>query len=208
MSRARPIDLPHDIAHELGLPDARIWFDVHRNGDKASVEQLELLVVVTGDELDDLLDADVTQGALIRHLREALGQGCIPAEVAERQRAYREMRKHAPECRSCGLPGNSTRHHFVNKWIMKTLSNYVEVGARPLCTIPLCIECHRDLHDRSDEAVSIVPHLTRAERCFASDLIERLRRERPGIFNLLSEGAPETYEARLVRDWMEGLFDR
>lgn len=209
MSRARPIDLPGEIAHSLGLDDTRIWFDVHRNGEQATAEQLELLVIVTGDELDDLLDADVTQGALIRHLRRALDQGCIPADVAERQKAYRLLRKQAPECRACGMPGNSTRHHFVNKWIMKELSNYPEVGARPRCTIPLCIECHRDLHDRHrGEAVSIVGHLVAAERRFASDLIERLRRERPGIFRLLSQGAPETYEARLVRDWMDGLFDR
>lgn len=199
MSRARPICLPDGDV---------VWFDTKQNGEQASVEQLELLVAVTGTELDDLLDADVTQGALIRHLREALDQGCVPAEVIERRRLYKEMRRHAPECRSCGLPGNSTRHHFVNKWIMKTLSNYVEVGARPLCTIPLCIECHRDLHDRSRATVSIVPYLTRGEKRFASDLIERLRRERPGIFNLLSEGAPEAYEARLVRDWTDGLFDR
>lgn len=208
MSRARPIDLPGEIAEELGLEDSRIWFDTHQNGMQASAEQLELLVVVTGLELDDLLDADVTQGALIRHLRAALDQGCIPAEVAERQRVYREMRLNGPECRQCGVPGKSTRHHFVNKWIMKTLSNYREVGARPKCTIPLCIECHRDLHDRSSGAVSIIPHLTAGERKFASDLIERLRRERPKIFTLLSEGAPETYEARLIHDWIDGLFDR
>jgi hypothetical protein len=198
MSRARPVTLP---------TGETLWFDTALNGTRATGDQLELLVSVTGDELDDLLDANVTQGELVRRLREALDQGCIPEDVLERQRLYKAMRKLDPECRCCGRPDNSTRHHFVNKWIMKELSNYRDVGARTRCTVPVCIECHRDLHDRNNEAVSIVGYLTAEERHFASELIERLRRERPDIFNLLAEGDDSVYEARLVKDWLDGHFD-
>ncbi len=198
MSRARSVILPSGDT---------MWFDMKLKGAHATAEQLELLVSITGEDLDDLLDGSVTQGELIVRLREALEQGCIPEEVLERQRLFKAMRKLDPECRCCGRPENSTRHHFVNKWIMKELSNYNEVGPRTRCTVPICIDCHRDLHDRSNEAVSIVPYLTVHERAFARDLIERLRRERPDIFNLLSEGDESVYEARLVKDWLNGRFD-
>lgn len=199
MSRARPITLPTGETE---------WFDTALNGTQASADQLELLVTVTGEDLDDLLDGSITQGELLRRLREALDQGCVPEEVLERQRLFRAMRRLDPECRCCGRPGLSTRHHYVNKWIMKELSNYREVGPRTKCTVPVCIDCHRDLHDRSNEAVSIVPYLTPDEREFANALIERLRRERPDIFNLLAEGDDSVYEARLIKDWLHGQFDQ
>lgn len=199
MSRARPLTLPTGEV---------VWFDQAANGLKATADQLELLVTITGEDLDDVLDGSVTQGELLRRLREALDQGCVPAEVRERQRLFRRMRMLDPECRCCGQPGESTKHHYVNKWIMKELSNYREVGARSKCTIPVCITCHRDLHDRSNEGVSIVDYLTARERAFANGLIERLRRERPDIFNLLAEGDDSVYEARLIKDWLEGHFDQ
>lgn len=198
MSRARPLTLPTGEV---------VWFDTSLNGLKATADQLELLVTVTGEDLDDVLDGSVTQGELLTRLREALDQGCVPEEVLERQRLFRALRRLDPECRCCGQPGNSTMHHFVNKWIMKELSNYREVAARSRCCIPVCITCHRDLHDRCNEAVSVLPYLTPGERAFASALIERLRRERPDIFALLAEGDDSVYEARLVRDWIEGRFD-
>jgi len=196
-------------ARQITLPDGeQWWYDTGKNGRLATHEQLELLTTITGVELDDLLDAHITQGQIVEALRDALDQGATPAEVAERQKVYRAQRQVQPECRLCGRPGDSTRHHYVNRWMMRELSNYVKVGARSQCTIPVCINCHRDLHNRDSPNVSIVKYLTREERTNASRLLEQLRREHPAIIDLLAEGDDSVYEARLVKDWLEGRFDQ
>lgn len=200
MSRARPILLPDG--------DQR-WFDTSLNGRPVNSDELELLAAAEDVSLDDLLDEELTQGQLVSRLRDALGQNGIPAEIEMRRRAARVQRQQQPACRMCGQEGNSTRHHFVNKWIMKELSNYRSVGARTRCTVPICGTCHVGLHDRNGGTdKSIVPYLEKPEREFARNLIELLRREHPKVFDLLSEGdADNVYEARLIRDWHEGRFD-
>lgn len=201
VSRARPIRLPDGEA---------LWFNTRLNGRDAEVADLELLAAFEDVSLDDLLDENLTQGDLILRLREALGQGGVPPQVEMRRRSAQAERQVQPRCRFCGAEGNSTRHHFVNRWIMKELTNYDEVGARSRCTVPVCGSCHVDLHDRSsgtDKSIAAV--LNEREREFACDLLERLRREHPKVFGLLAEGDAESvYEARLVRDWLDGLFDR
>lgn len=187
---------------------AGCWWDVSRNGQKASGDQLELLASVEDVEIDDILDSSLTQGDVVTRLRSALGLGAIPAAIVARREERRKERQTKPKCRICDAVGNSTAHHFVNKWIMKELSNYVEVAPRRLCTIPVCIECHRDLHFRGGLARSIVPHLTDDEKAFANALIERLRKEKPKLFDLLSDGEDSVYEARLIKDWIAGKFDK
>ncbi len=199
MSRARPITLPDG---------EEIWFDVSRNGQQASVEDLSLLASVEDIELDDLLDESLTRGDVLRRLRDALGQGQVPADVEMRRNAARVLRQQAPKCRICGVDGDSTKHHFVNRWIMRELSNYDEVGSRSKCTIPVCRACHIDLHDRNTPTYCIVPFLSEDERRFARDLIESLRREHPKVLELLLDGDGESvYEARLIQDWAAGRFD-
>lgn len=200
MSRARPIVLPDGD---------QVWFDTSQNGRPVEVEELELLAAVEDVSLDDLLDEELTQGQLVTRLRDALGQNGIPAQIEMRRNAARVQRQQQPECRICGMEGNSTRHHFVNRWLMRELSNYRLVGARSQCTVPVCSGCHVDLHNRnSGTEKSIVAYLNKDERKFARDLLELLRREHPKVFDLLAEGdAENVYEARLVRDWLEGRFD-
>src|SRR4051812_47086159 len=104
MSRARPI--------------ADQWFDVQKNGQKATAEQLELLATVEGVDIDDLLEEVLTQGEVVMRLREAFGQG-IPAEVLEKRQKWREKRRLEKKCRLCGKEHDSTKHHFVNRWMLK-----------------------------------------------------------------------------------------
>lgn len=199
MSRARPVTLPDGSEY---------WFDMGTVKDQARADDLELLASFEDVEIDDLLDESLTRGDVLRRLREHLGVGNIPAEVEMRRRAARFERQRQPECRICQKTGDSTKHHFVNKWILKELSNYEQVGARSRCCVPVCIDCHRDLHDRSTDTVSIVPYLEPHERQFARDVLEQLRREHPKILDLLAEGDYSVYEARLVKDWLEGRFDK
>lgn len=192
MSRARPI---------LGK-----WFDVNKNGIEATDEQLELLATVENVDLDELLDADLTQGEVIARLRLAIGD-TVPESVIRRREALREERKTVPECRICGKKGDSTRHHFVNKWILKELATYSQKWAdRSRNCIPLCIHCHREVHSRSLGTHSIVPYLTDKERQFAEEALTTLSEERPKILILLARGDSDVYETRLVRDWIEGKF--
>jgi hypothetical protein len=192
-------------AREIG----GVWFDVTRNGKKATERQLLLLAAAENIPLDDLFDEGLTQGQVIIRLRTALGEGVIPPEVIERQRARREEMRHEPECRKCGRVGHSTRHHFTNRWLMLLLENYQAYAARRLCTIPLCVECHRDLHDRRDEQdKSIVPYLKPHEAAFAQKLLTELREQHPKIFDLLAGGTGNVYEARLVQDYLAGEFSK
>jgi hypothetical protein len=180
-----------------------------RAGDRRATDaQLELLATIETDcELDDLLDEELSQGEVLRRLREALGQSPVPREVVERVRGWREERAHAPACRMCGKIGDSTKHHFINKWMLKELSNYAQrwSNRRENC-IPLCIDCHAGIHMRDDRPKSIVHLLTSEERAFAEAALSALAEEHPKIVILLARGDSGVYQTQLVRDWMDGRF--
>lgn len=193
MSRARPI--------------AGKWFDLHQNSQKATAEQLELLASTEDIDLDDLLEEVLTQGDVVERLRKALGQ-TIPPEVLLRRQKWREERQVSKDCRICGRKGDSTQHHFVNRWILKELDGYQHKWAdRKKNCIPVCIDCHRDLHSRSNGPMSIADKLTDREKEFATAAIQALFDEHPKLFLLVARGQDSVYEARLVRDWIEGKFD-
>jgi len=203
MSRARPIEINGET----------VWFD--RKGDQATDEQLELLASLheigegldEDTELDDLLDADLSQGQVLALLRKALGQG-MPPEVADRKERWREQRAIAPACRICGKRGDSTKHHFVNKWILKELEKYPSVWSdRRINTIPLCIHCHRSVHTRGEGPHSIADYLTDEEMGFAHRALETFVDERPAVAWLVIRGDESVYETRLMRDWIEGKFE-
>lgn len=183
------------------------WFDTGKNARKATVFQIELLASALDISIDDLLDKQLNQGEIVVALREALGEDRIPSEIEERRLRDREERKRERPCRICGRKGDSTRHHFVNRWILRILSNYHLVGDRRICTIPVCTKDHRDLHSRENGPLSIARHLDERERQFVREHIERLRREHQGLFDMLADGDPAVYEACLVQDWLDGKFD-
>lgn len=197
MSRARPIRYEEEI----------LWIDTKRNGQKATARQLELLATIeTNCELDDLLDQSLTQGEVVERLRQALGHG-IPDGVLEKIKRWREDRHQQPQCRICKKEGDSTKHHFVNKWILRELTNYQQKWAqRSQNCIPVCIECHRDLHSRDNGPRSIAEHLNAEEREFAERALSALSEERPKLLILLARGDDSVYESRLVKDWIVGAF--
>jgi hypothetical protein len=198
MSRARPVVLPDG---------EKVWFDVTRSGEQASDGQLELLAVITQIDIDDLLDAVITRGEVLTRLRDALGQNGIPIDVQERRRRWREHRRLQPACLKCGKEGDSTKHHFVNKWILRELADYGSKWAdRSKNTIPLCVHCHRLIHQRDDSVKSIVELLNDEQREFADAALTVLSEERPKLLILIARGDEGTYETRLVRDWIEGKF--
>lgn len=214
MSRARPVRLPakyHPLFEDdPSFRDGTYWIDVKKNGQTASNEQIELLAVIEQVDLDDLLDAVLTQGEVITRLRYALGQnGVIPTDVLERRQKWRDQRSVQPACRKCGREGDSTRHHFVPKWILKELRDYSSKWAdRSKACIDLCIECHRRIHQRLDESdKSIVEFLTEEEKQFAHRALSALSEERPKLLILIARGSSETYETQLVWDWFRGEFD-
>lgn len=198
MSRARPI--------------GGLWFDTQQNGKACKVEHLELLAAAENISVDDLLDASLNQGELIRRLRAALGEGVIPAEVLEKMRARKAEAALLPACRICGTngwecEGSITRHHFIPRWMMLQLENYQAYAARSRCTIPVCLGRHRDLHARDDLAgKSIVPYLTDHERAFAQKMLEELEEQHPKVFKLIASGDETVYEGQLVRDYLAGEF--
>jgi hypothetical protein len=196
MSRSRPIDTPH----------GSIWVDTKQHGQKATHEQLELLAANLDAEIDDVLDTYITQGEVVKELRSIMGQ-TPPADVISRVTAARAMRQTMPECRVCGRVGDSTQHHFVNKWILRELDGYERQWAkRKLNCIPVCIDCHRDLHARDNGSQSIAHLLTAEEKEFAERALTALSEERPKLLILIARGSDSTYETRLVRDWLEGRF--
>lgn len=199
MSRARPIPTPDGNLH---------WFDIQKNGQKATAEQLELLASAEDVDLDDLLEEVLTQGDVVERLRKHLGQ-TIPPEVFLRRQKWREQRHQSKDCRICGKKGDSTQHHFVNRWILKQLDGYQRRWAsRTFNCIPVCIDCHRDLHSRSNGSHSIVEYLTDTEKDFAERAIQALYDERPNLFLLIARGSDSVYETRLIRDWIEGKFKK
>lgn len=197
MSRARPIQ----------IHDQKIWFDRKRNHVKATADQLEYLAAAEDIDIDDLLDESLIQAEVMDRLRAALGVNKVPKEVEERRELKRKERQELPECRICAGIGNSTRHHFVNRWMMKELSNYDIYSHRSKCTIPVCVECHRDLHSRDYSDKSIIPYLNDHEKMVASSILEDLSRERPRIFLLLVKGNYNVYETRLIYDYLNEEFD-
>jgi len=107
----------------------------------------------------------------------------------------------------CGREGDSTKHHFINKWILRELEFYATKWAdRSKNCIPLCLDCHRKIHSRSEDTGSIVPLLNKEERAFAEGALKALAEERPKLLILIGRGSPEVYETRLILDWMEGKF--
>jgi len=199
MSRARPIILPDGET---------FWVDTKRNNERATEEQLELLMTVEAVELDDLLDGiELSQGEAIRRLRKALGQDFIPEAVLKRRAQMRNERKAQPTCRMCGRAGDSTKHHFINKWILRELSSYARRwSSRQRNCIPLCIECHRMIHSRSRGVNSIVEMLNDTEKQFAEEALHTLSEEHPKLLILIARGDDSVYESRLVKDWIEGRF--
>lgn len=196
MSRSRSITTPWgEVA----------WFD--SKDPRPRDWQLELLALFEQKELDDLLDESLTQAEVYRRLYIALHGDPVPVDVLERRERWRRARREAPKCRVCDKQGDSTRHHFVNKWILKELSGYSAKWAdRSQNCIPVCIDCHRDLHRRDGEAHSVVPYLTEDERVFAEAALTTLANERPSLLILIGRGDNSVYEARLVKDWMEKAF--
>lgn len=198
MSRARYVKINGE----------KYWFDMTTNHRKATDKQLELLTTVEDLDLEELLESNVTQGDVLRRLREALGEAPIPHHVLIKRQKWRKARQTQPKCRLCQKEGDSTKHHFVNKWILKELRGYhAKWSNRRDNCIPLCIDCHRDLHDRSGPAKSIAHILTDGEKAFASRALEALSEERPKLLILIARGDDSVYEARLVKDWFEGLFE-
>jgi hypothetical protein len=195
-------------ARSVSINDQTLWFDMKLAHLKATDKQIELLATIEDLEMDDLLESNVTQGDVLKRLREALGQAPIPPDVLLKRQKWRRERQTQPPCRLCHKIGDSTRHHFVNKWILKELSGYGrEWSNRQENCIPLCIDCHRDLHDRSGPSKSIAHVLTAREKDFANRAIERLSEERPKLLILIAKGSDTVYEARLIKDWFEGLFE-
>lgn len=199
MSRARPI--------------AGLWFDRKRSHFKATSEQLETLAAVENIPIDDLLDEGLLQGQVVMRLREALGEGVIPPEVLERKRQRRLEAAQQPACRICDAygwecEGSITRHHFIPRWMMLQLENYQAYATRRLCTIPICISRHRDLHLRGDEETpkSIAQFLNERERKFAQKMLDELREQHLAIFDLIGGGDGSTYESQLLLDYRRGRF--
>lgn len=199
MSRARYIDLNEED---------RVWFDTRLNGERARTDHLELLALVEDIDLDDLLDGHVTQRDVIHRLRDALGQNTIPDEVFTRREEWRAARRIAPKCRICDAKENSTKHHFINKWILRELKEYAKKWSdRTINTIPICLDCHRDLHMRTGPAKSIVEYLTSSEREFAYAALDALCEQAPKLALILARGDDSVYESRLLKDFILGLFD-
>src|SRR4051812_15193181 len=195
MSRARPFTINGET----------YWFDMKHA--KATDKQLELLAVAENVDLEELLEASNTQAEVLDRLRATLGD-VIPHEVLVRRQKWRKERQRQPKCRICDKQGDSTRHHFVNRWILRELSTYASKWSnrRENC-IPVCIDCHRDLHDRSNGPVSIARYLTARERRYADQALSALAEERPKLLILLARGDSSVYEASLVKDWLAGCFE-
>jgi hypothetical protein len=186
------------------------WFDTSLDGQPAQAEQLELLIDATGVDLDEILDSDLTQGQVKLALHEALHGEVVPPEVLERKRQRKTAQRLRPPCRICGVEGKSTKHHFIPRWIMRELENYQTYAPRSICTIPLCVDCHRDLHDRTTDVPgkSIVSYLKPREAALAQRILDDLKEQRPGIFDLIAAGNEYTYEYVLVKDYRAGEFTR
>ncbi len=200
MSRARSWTHP-DTGEEY-------WFDVH---DSQALEwQLELLSDVLEEELDDLLDSQISQSEAIFRLNE--WSELIPPEGLRKKRP--KPPREPAVCRICPgegwiCEGRVDKHHFVPKWIMLELEEYEKYAPRPKCTIQTCLHIHKFLHKRhgNGQSKSIAKYLTDEEKAMAHHLIAALRQERPHIYALIAEGDKTSYEWQLIHDWRRGMFD-
>lgn len=199
MSRAR--DWTHPITGEV------LWFDAYDS--EATVEQLEVLAEMEDADIDDLLDERLSTRAVLYRLNH--NSGLIPHEIIEQKRARVQSTQRPLVCRYHDDPddceGAITRHHFVPRWLMLELPDYINYAPRVYCTIPACVGWHRFLHIRDgDSNKSIAPYLTEAERDIADHLIESLKDVRPVLFDLIAHGDDTSYEWQLIHDWQEGKF--
>jgi hypothetical protein len=191
-----------------------IWFDVQRKNEKATAKQLELLAAAENTTLDDLLDEGLNQHECALRLRKALGEGVIPPEVLERQRAAKEAARRQPKCRICDAlktecEGSITRHHFVPRWMMLKLENYQAYAARSRCTIPICVGRHRDLHIDGDEQTpkNIAQFMTDRERAFAQKMLDELFDQTGrSTREWLDTSLTRDYDAILIEDYHLGAF--
>jgi hypothetical protein len=159
------------------------------------------------ENLESLIDGNLTQREVQERLRAALGQGEIPPHIRERREAYRRAHQGNGVCRKCQDTDQITRHHFVNKWMLKLLHDYKQHwGHRWLCTIPLCLTCHRRLHSRDDSDKSIIELLRPEELDFAQTALEVILYQRPAVARLPMFGDPCVYEAQLMHDFRAGHF--
>lgn len=200
MSRAR--DWVHPVTGRI------FWFDAYDS--EATVGQLEVLAEMEDADIDDLLDERLSTRAVLYRLNDA--SDLIPHEIIEQKRARALSTQRVLVCRFHKDPedceGAITRHHFVPRWLMLELSDYIDYAPRTYCTIPACVGWHRFLHLRNNGgSKSIAPYLTDAEKEIANHLIASLRQERPKVYALLAEGDKTSYEWQLVHDWRRGLFD-
>lgn len=205
MSRARPWTDP--------ATGETVWFD---QKSPASVRQLELLADYEGLELDDLLDEGLSAKQALFRIRQVADPTVIPEHVLARRRERERAIGMTVACRICTLngwqcEGRITRHHFVPRWLMLMLENYQSYAARSVCTIPICVGRHRDLHYRSpgggDDPKSIVPYLRKHEREFAQKLLDELREQIPSErWHLFAGGDEGSYEGQLIKDYQAGLF--
>lgn len=202
MSRARPIELPGGET---------IWFDTNRNGeaftDALTSEQVELLMSVEDIDIEDFVESEITQGSAIERIRVSVGQYQMPQAIADRREKLRRERRTQPRCRRCGREGDSTKHHFVNKWILKEIEGYAAHWAdRSKNCIPMCIDCHRLIHSRNKGVHSIADMLNNTEKAFAEKALSTYSEQHPRVVVLIARGDESTYETRLIRDWIEGKF--
>jgi hypothetical protein len=198
MSRARP------YTHN----GETFWFD---QKSRATAAQLELLSDIEGIDLDDLLDEGLGQRQVLLRLRSQEEHHLIPEYVLERRRERQARQGAQVACRICSLDGRRcegsiTRHHFVPRWLMLELESYQAYASRSVCTIPICVGRHRDLHLRDDRPKSIIPYLRPHERRFAHKLLDALKEEHRAIFDLIMSGDASSYEYQLMRDYTQGLL--
>lgn len=199
ISRAR--DWTHPLTGEV------FWFDAY---DSATVEQIELLAEMEGADIDDLLDERLSTRAVLYRLNH--NSGLIPNEIIERKKVQSLSTQRPLVCRyhedAADCEGSITRHHFVPRWLMLELPDYISYAPRVYCTIPACVGWHRSLHLRDGKSnKSIAPYLTEAESDIADHLIESLKDVRPVLFDLIAHGDSTSYEYQLLHDWQEGLFN-
>ncbi len=179
------------------------WFDVYA---PATTAHLELLA-----DVDDLIDGSLTQKQV--HERLNLASGNVPTEIIARKRARRLEASEPVECAICTkrgwkCEGRITKHHFVPRWMMSELRDYLIYAPRSICTIPICAGRHRELHERTEgPSKSIVPYLGEEEKAMAAHLLECFKDERPIIYDLIANGDPHSYEFQLVQDRRRGGFE-
>jgi hypothetical protein len=183
-----------------------IWFDRQQHNDPATLEQLERLAERLELDLDEILEVPWRQKEVLEALRDFEGTLRKPDWIRSVEPQGEAT------CRICNgeqeCEGPMSKHHFVPRWMMKFLENYVAYSPRNICTIPICIGRHRDLHLRGDTRTekSMVDLLTDEEKGFANKLLGELREQNSKIFELILAGDDDVYEHVLVMDFLKGRF--